>query len=84
MLACHILRIAQAYIWFRYFTLTTSDLEEWDHDAEAFYHEQDMVQWKDKLRPCAESLYLILFEKYREVRCILIILLLCTHMTDME
>ncbi|KAH7441944.1 hypothetical protein KP509_03G063300 [Ceratopteris richardii] len=51
----------------RYFMLTASDLEEWDRDAEAYYHEQDMVQWKDFLRPCAESLYLVLFEKYREV-----------------
>lgn len=60
----------------RYFTLTTSDLEEWDHDAEAFYHEQDMVQWKDKLRPCAESLYLILFEKYREILAPLVVQIL--------
>ena len=55
------------YFVARYFALTSTDLEEWDHGAETFYHEQDMVQWKDKLRPCAESLYLTLFEKYREV-----------------
>lgn len=57
----------------RYFMLTATDLEEWDHGAEAFYHEQDMVQWKDKLRPCAESLYLTLFEKYREILAPLVV-----------
>eukprot|EP00250_Pteridium_aquilinum_P001245 c11455_g1_i1 orf=570-3623(-) len=60
----------------RYFTLTVTDLEEWDHDAEAYYHEQDMVQWKDKLRPCAEALYLILFEKYREILAPLVVQIL--------
>lgn len=57
----------------RYFILTASDLEEWAHDPESFHHEQDMVQWKDKLRPCAESLYLTLFENYRETLAPLVI-----------
>ncbi|MCO5560305.1 hypothetical protein L7F22_013917 [Adiantum nelumboides] len=60
----------------RYFVLTATDLEEWDHDAEAYYHEHDMVQWKDKLRPCAESLYLVLFEKYREILAPLVVQIL--------
>lgn len=47
--------------------LTPADLEEWALDPEAFHHEQDIVQWKEKLRPCAESLYLALFESHREV-----------------
>jgi hypothetical protein len=50
-----------------YFVLTPVDLEEWALDPEAFHHEQDIVQWKEKLRPCAESLYLALFESHREV-----------------
>eukprot|EP00850_Spirogloea_muscicola_P009002 SM000049S16773 [mRNA] locus=s49:579453:591318:+ [translate_table: standard] len=50
----------------RYFVLTAKDLEEWGADAEAFHHEQDMAQWRDRLRPCAEALYLTLFENYRE------------------
>ncbi|KAJ7540520.1 hypothetical protein O6H91_10G020100 [Diphasiastrum complanatum] len=51
----------------RYFVLTGKDLDEWARDPEAFHHEQDMVQWREKLRPCAESLYLALFENHREV-----------------
>ncbi|KAF1883849.1 hypothetical protein Lal_00038341 [Lupinus albus] len=46
----------------RYFVLTARDLEEWYCNPEAFHHEQDMVQWTEKLRPCAEALYIILFE----------------------
>lgn len=47
----------------RYFVLTSSDLEEWHQNPESFHHEQDMVQWSEKLRPCAEALYIVLFEK---------------------
>ncbi|KHN20330.1 Importin-11 [Glycine soja] len=46
----------------RYFVLTASDLEEWYRNPESFHHEQDMVQWTEKLRPCAEALYIVLFE----------------------
>ncbi|KAJ7950007.1 importin-11 [Quillaja saponaria] len=46
----------------RYFVLTASDLEEWYQNPESFHHEQDMVQWTEKLRPCAEALYIVLFE----------------------
>nr|DAD26262.1 TPA_asm: hypothetical protein HUJ06_027730 [Nelumbo nucifera] len=46
----------------RYFVFTASDLEEWYHNPESFHHEQDMVQWTEKLRPCAEALYIVLFE----------------------
>ncbi|CAI5519557.1 unnamed protein product, partial [Closterium sp. Naga37s-1] len=51
----------------RYLVLTASDLEEWGSDPEVFYHEQGAVQWKDKLRPCAEALLLLLFEQFKEV-----------------
>ncbi|CAI7864448.1 unnamed protein product, partial [Closterium sp. NIES-54] len=50
-----------------YLVLTASDLEEWGSDPEVFYHEQGAVQWKDKLRPCAEALLLLLFEQFKEV-----------------
>jgi hypothetical protein len=50
-----------------YFVLTPADLDEWALDPEAFHHEQDLIQCKEKLRPCAESLYLALFESHREV-----------------
>ncbi|XP_027928344.1 importin-11 [Vigna unguiculata] len=46
----------------RYFVLTASDMEEWYRNPESFHHEQDMVQWTEKLRPCAEALYIVLFE----------------------
>ncbi|KAF5750804.1 hypothetical protein HS088_TW03G01144 [Tripterygium wilfordii] len=46
----------------RYFVLRASDLEEWYQNPESFHHEQDMVQWTEKLRPCAEALYIVLFE----------------------
>lgn len=52
----------------RYFVLTGDDLEDWAQEPEAFHHEQEMVQWREKLRPCGESLYLALFERHREVR----------------
>ncbi|CAI6006706.1 unnamed protein product [Closterium sp. NIES-65] len=49
-----------------YLVLTAGDLEEWGLDPEVFYHEQGAVQWKDKLRPCAEALLLLLFEQFKE------------------
>ncbi|XXG39720.1 hypothetical protein AAC387_Pa01g0606 [Persea americana] len=51
----------------RYFVLTATDLEEWYQNPESFHHEQDMVQWTEKLRPCAEALYIVLFENYRQL-----------------
>ncbi|KAG9142525.1 hypothetical protein Leryth_011626 [Lithospermum erythrorhizon] len=51
----------------RYFMLTSSDLEEWHQNPEEFHHEQDSVQWSEKLRPCAEALYIVLFENYSQL-----------------
>ncbi|KAK9290028.1 hypothetical protein L1049_008191 [Liquidambar formosana] len=51
----------------RYFVLTASDLEEWHQNPESFHHEQDMVQWSEKLRPCAEALYIVLFENHSQL-----------------
>ncbi|KAL9315301.1 hypothetical protein ACSQ67_016302 [Phaseolus vulgaris] len=51
----------------RYFVLTASDMEEWYRNPESFHHEQDMVQWTEKLRPCAEALYIVLFETNSQV-----------------
>ncbi|CAN7010378.1 hypothetical protein IGI04_011703 [Brassica rapa subsp. trilocularis] len=51
----------------RYFVLTASDLEEWYQNPESFHHEQDMIQWSEKLRPCAEALYMVLFENYNQL-----------------
>ncbi|GLT55700.1 hypothetical protein SLA2020_287960 [Shorea laevis] len=51
----------------RYFVLTAGDLEEWYQNPEAFHHEQDMVQWTEKLRPCAEALYIVLFENHSQL-----------------
>lgn len=51
----------------RYFIFSTKDLEEWYQNPESFHHEQDMIQWTEKLRPCAEALYIVLFENNRQV-----------------
>ncbi|XP_050372009.1 uncharacterized protein LOC126789957 isoform X2 [Argentina anserina] len=47
--------------------LIRSDLEEWYQNPESFHHEQDMVQWTEKLRPCAEALYIVLFENHSQL-----------------
>ncbi|KAL5540225.1 hypothetical protein UlMin_044171 [Ulmus minor] len=51
----------------RYFVLTPNDLEECYQNPESFHHEQDMVQWTEKLRPCAEALYIVLFQNHSEL-----------------
>ncbi|CAA2966782.1 importin-11 isoform X1 [Olea europaea subsp. europaea] len=51
----------------RYFVLTRSDLEEWYHNPESFHHEQDSVLWSERLRPCAEALYIVLFENHSQL-----------------
>ncbi|KAH0739579.1 hypothetical protein KY290_038284 [Solanum tuberosum] len=51
----------------RYFVLTASDMEEWHQNPESFYHEQDSVLWSEKLRPCAEALYIVLFENHSQL-----------------
>ncbi|CAN4115888.1 unnamed protein product [Withania somnifera] len=51
----------------RYFVLTASDMEQWYQNPELFYHEQDSVLWSEKLRPCAEALYIVLFENHSQL-----------------
>ncbi|GMH26512.1 hypothetical protein Nepgr_028355 [Nepenthes gracilis] len=51
----------------RYFVLSASDLEDWNQNPEAFHHEQDMIQWTEKLRPCAEALYITLFQNHSQL-----------------
>ncbi|KAM6582760.1 hypothetical protein CsatB_009762 [Cannabis sativa] len=51
----------------RYFVLTPHDLEELYNNPESFHHEQDMIQWTEKLRPCAEALYIVLFHNHSEL-----------------
>nr|CAB3455381.1 unnamed protein product [Digitaria exilis] len=51
----------------RYFIYTAKDLEEWSENPESFHHEQNLVQWTEKKRPCAEALFIVIFEKYREL-----------------
>ncbi|KAL6896683.1 hypothetical protein ACP4OV_007255 [Aristida adscensionis] len=50
-----------------YFIYTAKDLEEWSENPESFHHEQNLVQWTEKKRPCAEALFIVIFEKYREL-----------------
>ena len=42
-------------------------MEEWYHNPESFYHEQDSILWSERLRPCAEALYIVLFENNSQV-----------------
>ncbi|KAL7590187.1 hypothetical protein Lser_V15G39371 [Lactuca serriola] len=51
----------------RYFVLTSNDLEEWHQNPESFHHEQDAVLWSEKLRPCAEALYIVLFHNHSQL-----------------
>ncbi|KAK3006384.1 hypothetical protein RJ639_016598 [Escallonia herrerae] len=51
----------------RYFVLTVNDLEEWHQNPEYFHHEQDSVLWSEKLRPCAEALYIVLFQNHSQL-----------------
>ncbi|KAK9168093.1 hypothetical protein Syun_000233 [Stephania yunnanensis] len=60
----------------RYFVLTASDLDEWHQNPESFHHEQDMVQWTEKLRPCAEALFIVLFENYTQLLCPVVVSIL--------
>ncbi|KAL4282538.1 hypothetical protein GQ457_16G023770 [Hibiscus cannabinus] len=48
----------------RHFVLTENDLEKWNENPEVFHHEQDLVQGTEKLRPCSESLFIVLFENH--------------------
>ncbi|KAK9159126.1 hypothetical protein Scep_005700 [Stephania cephalantha] len=60
----------------RYFVLTASDLDDWHQNPESFHHEQDMVQWTEKLRPCAEALFIVLFENYTQLLCPVVVSIL--------
>lgn len=42
-------------------------MEEWYQNPESFHHEQDSVLWSERLRPCAEALYIVLFENHSQV-----------------
>ncbi|KAK2656300.1 hypothetical protein Ddye_009352 [Dipteronia dyeriana] len=66
----------------RYFVLTASDLEELYQNPESFHHEQDMVQWTEKLRPCAEALYIVLFENHSQLLGPVVVSILHEAMTS--
>ncbi|KAL3826139.1 hypothetical protein ACJIZ3_022168 [Penstemon smallii] len=51
----------------RYFVLTAHDVDEWYQNPESFHHEQDSILWSERLRPCAEALYIVLFENYSQL-----------------
>ncbi|XP_074350982.1 uncharacterized protein LOC141690197 isoform X2 [Apium graveolens] len=60
----------------RYFVLSASDVEEWFQNPESFHHEQDSVLWSEKLRPCAEALYIVLFETHSQLLCPVVVSIL--------
>ncbi|KAJ4793099.1 Importin-11 [Rhynchospora pubera] len=51
----------------RHFMYTAKDLDDWNRYPESFHHEQNLVQWTEKQKPCAEALFIVLFEKYKEI-----------------
>lgn len=57
-------------------------MDEWYQNPEQFHHDQDMVQWTDKLRPCAEALYIVLFENYKQVSLLLILFIVDISVND--
>ncbi|KAL9230690.1 hypothetical protein vseg_006007 [Gypsophila vaccaria] len=66
----------------RYFVLSASDLDGWTQNPEGFHHEQDMVQWTEKLRPCAEALYIVLFHQYSHLLGPVVVSILHEAMTS--
>ena len=50
-----------------YFLLTPSDLELWDADPESFFVDDGGESWKYSLRPCAESVFVEMFQYFREI-----------------
>lgn len=49
-----------------HFLLTPEDLEVWDSDPEGFCMEVEGGEsWKYSLRPCTETLFVVLFHEYR-------------------
>lgn len=39
-------------------------MNEWHSNPESFHHEQNLLQCTEKRRPCAEALFIILFDNY--------------------
>ncbi|KAK8972697.1 hypothetical protein V6N11_012892 [Hibiscus sabdariffa] len=64
VLLCNVLIQSLNSCTTRHFVLTENDLEKWNENPEVFHHEQDLVQGTEKLRPCAESLFIVLFENH--------------------
>uniref|UniRef100_A0A0E0NTP9 Importin N-terminal domain-containing protein n=1 Tax=Oryza rufipogon TaxID=4529 RepID=A0A0E0NTP9_ORYRU len=48
----------------RHFIYTATDMNEWHSNPESFHHEQNLLQCTEKRRPCAEALFIILFDNY--------------------
>lgn len=64
----------------KFIRLSTYDIEEWDASPEAFYHEQEITNWQDVGRPCAESLLLLLVQELPEI----VIPILLQEVTEVE
>ncbi|GJY98721.1 putative ribonuclease H-like domain-containing protein [Tanacetum coccineum] len=64
----------EVQLW--YFVLTASDLEEWHQNPELFHHEKDAVLWSEKLRACAEALYIVLFHNHSQLLGLVVVSIL--------
>jgi hypothetical protein len=51
----------------KHMPLTISNLEDWKSDPENFWNESESDSWQDKRKPCAETLFLTLLEKQKEL-----------------
>ncbi|GAQ92680.1 Nuclear transport receptor KAP120 (importin beta superfamily) [Klebsormidium nitens] len=51
----------------RFFILSPNDLEKLAESPEDYYHEESIAGPTDGVRPCAEGLFLALFEDHREI-----------------
>ena len=51
----------------RHMPLTISNLEDWSSDPENFWNESESDSWQDKRKPCAETLFITLLDKQKEI-----------------
>ncbi|KAL5219327.1 hypothetical protein ABZP36_020011 [Zizania latifolia] len=49
----------------RYLIYTEGDINDWHANPESFHHGQNLLQYTEK-RPCAEVLFIVLFDNYME------------------
>ena len=64
----------------KFIRLSDEDIEEWSASPEAYYHEQEVINWQDCARPCAESLLVLFVQEKPDV----VVPMLVTELTDVD